>query len=170
MNHNLCSVEGCERITRCWGFCSMHFQRAYKYGDPLKRQRRAKGESGFHCAIEGCNKPHKAQGFCDLHYQRFQQYGDPLFTKINPHGQGTIVPDGYKKITINGQRILEHRYVMEQHIGRKLKRTEIVHHIDGNRINNVLSNLVITHQSHHAKMSPKALNALSSGRKHRWSK
>ena len=166
----LCSVEGCNKPSRSWGMCSTHFQRAYHYGDPSFRHRRAKGESNFHCTIEGCNKEHKAHGFCDLHYQRFKRFGDPLFTKIRPHGDGTIVPDGYKKITVNGQRILEHRHIVEQHIGRKLRKDEVVHHLDGNRLNNELSNLVITHQSHHAKHSPKGIVALTEGRKHRWLK
>lgn len=37
--------------------------------------------------------------------------------------------------------ILEHRYVMEQHIGRYLEPGEVVHHIDGNPRNNAIENL-----------------------------
>ena len=37
--------------------------------------------------------------------------------------------------------ILEHRYVMEQHIGRYLKPEEVVHHIDKDPSNNDISNL-----------------------------
>lgn len=37
--------------------------------------------------------------------------------------------------------ILEHRLIMEQHVGRPLKRHEHVHHIDGDKMNNALSNL-----------------------------
>lgn len=37
--------------------------------------------------------------------------------------------------------ILEHRLVMEQHLGRYLLPTEVVHHIDGNPRNNDISNL-----------------------------
>jgi len=39
--------------------------------------------------------------------------------------------------------IYEHRYRMEKHIGRKLKGTELVHHIDGNKKNNNLENLML---------------------------
>lgn len=47
----------------------------------------------------------------------------------------------------------EHREVMEAHLKRKLKRTEIVHHIDGNPVNNDISNLeLIESRSAHASL------------------
>lgn len=39
------------------------------------------------------------------------------------------------------RRILEHRFVMEQHIGRYLLPTEVVHHKDKNKHNNAIENL-----------------------------
>lgn len=37
--------------------------------------------------------------------------------------------------------ILEHRWIMEQHLGRYLEPTEVVHHRDGNPRNNAIENL-----------------------------
>jgi len=37
--------------------------------------------------------------------------------------------------------VFEHRLVMEKSLGRYLKIEEVVHHIDGNRFNNVINNL-----------------------------
>ena len=59
----------------------------------------------------------------------------------------------YKQIkTPDGRHMLEHRWVMEQHLGRKLESWEQVHHIDNNPLNNDLSNLQILTRSEHRKL------------------
>lgn len=54
----------------------------------------------------------------------------------------------------NGKRIFidEHRYVMEQYLGRKLKSDEIVHHIDENKNNNNIENLKVMTKSEHTRL------------------
>lgn len=45
---------------------------------------------------------------------------------------------------INGTGYMgEHRLVMEKHIGRELETTEDVHHLDGDKTNNSLDNLML---------------------------
>ena len=80
----------------------------------------------------GHDKPRNMfQGhFCSRKcYCLFKRENDPEFW------------EEYKTIWVDGKRVLEHRYVMEQKLGRKLKPGEEVHHIDGNKMNNDPENL-----------------------------
>lgn len=64
----------------------------------------------------------------------------------------------YKVVYVDGVRHFEHRYVMEQHLGRKLSRDECVHHINGDRRDNRLENLELISRAEHNREH--ALNML----------
>lgn len=58
---------------------------------------------------------------------------------------------GYVKLYLSDGRVVdEHRFIMEQHLGRKLVYNEVVHHNDGNKQNNVVSNLSVRSRAKHA--------------------
>jgi len=84
--------------------------------------------------------------------------GDPCrreFNKINPphKGSGTWLENGYKvKYTGNGNGRKEHRLVMEKHLGRKLEIKEYIHHINGDKTDNRIDNLVIMTASEHTSL------------------
>lgn len=61
---------------------------------------------------------------------------------------------GLTRYDANGQRSYypEHRYIIEQIIGRKLLKNEHVHHIDKNRSNNNINNLLLLSASEHQKI------------------
>lgn len=62
--------------------------------------------------------------------------------------------NGYISVWIDGSGYkYEHRVVMEKHLGRALNRSEIVHHIDGNRENNDISNLQVMSKREHDLMT-----------------
>ncbi len=56
--------------------------------------------------------------------------------------------NGYMRLVVDGAEILEHRYNMQRHLGRELLPTETVHHIDGDRTNNAVSNLELFSSRH----------------------
>jgi hypothetical protein len=76
--------------------------------------------------------------------------------KINEQGYATIFVPNHPNANKEGY-VLEHRFVVELKIGRFLKTEEVVHHIDENKLNNSIVNLMPfhsqkEHQSFHIKV------------------
>ena len=57
----------------------------------------------------------------------------------------------YKAIKVNGKKCDEHRYVMEQYLGRKLAFDEVFHHINGYKRDNRISNLELRTRADHSR-------------------
>jgi hypothetical protein len=73
---------------------------------------------------------------------------------------GLSEPKKYVVIRVNGKQVREHRYVMEQHLGRKLDKHEHVHHINGNAIDNRIENLQVLTNSEHQKLELSIFSSL----------
>ena len=134
----------------------MHYHRLVRYGNPLKGNDFRYIQHSSTCSIKNCNRVYLAKGLCSMHYQRRLYNGDPIKTKRNPDGDGHI-NQGYQTFKINKKTIHEHRRVMEEHLGRKLLPfpKEVIHHIDGNKLNNHISNLMVMSASEHQKLHQK---------------
>lgn len=149
-------------IPECTGFacgpksdiCDMHRKRKQatgeygpggslrNYGTPDGR-RIAKGVGV--CSVEGCTQQHRLGGYCMMHYARFEKTGDPgpaarMIPRKN-EGDWYASTQGYRVRKRDGHLQLEHRVVMEEHLGRFLWPFENVHHKNGLRADNRIENL-----------------------------
>jgi hypothetical protein len=157
---NICRINDCDREIHAKNLCLLHYQRKRNGATeeelfkPVQKRKIKPGELKREiCRIKGCNRKHFAKGMCKSHYNRANKGAteeeiQKPFRKRGKNGTGTIHSAGYKEITLKGKKIYEHRFIMEQHLGRELFKDEHVHHINGDKLDNRIENLEIWSTGH----------------------
>lgn len=136
-----CYFETCTDEIHAKGLCKYHYYQQAK-GYPLSERTRVPNGTHTVCSFEDCGRPHRSKGLCFSHYAQ-QQRGTELkpIRRIAPKGSGSVNEQGYRMMKISGRVISEHRWVMEQSLGRPLTTDENVHHINGDKLDNRIENL-----------------------------
>lgn len=169
MADRTCSEEGCPNKVQARGLCAKHYQQDRAIRNGAKQCRRAgctllavldglcrphyyrrrrldeekELRSARRCGKEGCERPYDTGGYCQLHYGRQRKTGalGPPGLLRAENGTGFTSKAGYRYFWRDGERVAEHKIVMERVLGRELEPGENVHHRNGVKDDNRPANL-----------------------------
>lgn len=74
MSNRTCSIEGCDKIHFGKSWCTMHYNRWRRHGDPVAEPRK-EPKPKVPCSAVECGKWAHALGLCPMHYSRMRTYG-----------------------------------------------------------------------------------------------
>lgn len=146
----LCKAENCNEQVRCKGYCNKHYLRMRRNGTTKNLLKKYDLDDVCEFCFE--KAPGKlVRNLCPACYKREWRKGYPD-RDINQAGLGHIDPQGYRRLQINKRQINEHTLIVEKYLGRRLTKDEVVHHKDGDKLNNNIENLELMTRSEHGKL------------------
>lgn len=175
-----CRVSSCARPATSRGWCHAHYQRWQRGGDIDAGQPIGRRRQPTRCVVEICDRPTHGHGLCRTHLRRHEIGDDELAEipigslprpKNRPRTSKGWTTNGYRYVPVDAEEAhlvagnsyaAEHRLVVARQLGRPLADAESVHHRNGDRSDNRVSNLELWSTAHPSgqRVADKVLYAL----------
>ncbi len=140
----VCTIDGCGKTASHRGWCTAHYTRWQRHGDPVggAKPRRLRSVTAAPCSVDACPEPAHSEGMCVVHYARWKRHGntdDPATTTTLERFWGKVqktgftTPDrpelgdcwvytgakvrGYGMFSVDNKSVSAHRWAYTQLVG-----------------------------------------------------
>lgn len=169
--YGVCAFDGCDRRAASKGYCQAHRAQQLRGDDMQPIQVR---KDRVACLFDPCDRISRVHGLCEAHYTQERRgrtlvpIAVPKYRYETPSGYVMLYEPEHPNAQKNGM-VLEHVKVMSDRMGRPLWSDENVHHVNGQRGDNRLSNLELwsTRQPKGQRVEDKVEFALEMLRRYR---
>lgn len=147
-----CRVENCDCVPdKGRRYCHKHLLERKAQQRLIRKSQGLKVRTTYECICEICGEsfisfrkpnPEKYTSgrFCQSCQKKIKKFGN------NTNNNYTYIKKGFRDYK------WEHRMIVENVLKRKLNTNEVIHHLDGNPKNNVLTNLIVLSRSNHNRL------------------